>query len=249
MDDYLSKPIDREQLFAKLCKWILGTKTPQRSKMPGETDEQAKAAQEIDWEESTALKRMGGETTELIALIELFLEDMPERIHDLQQALEKKETAAIQRAVHSIKGVAANISGLHLQSLATQMDMLAKAGNIDRVQENFPALIKSNEQLSLLLKQYIDEHKKSESTQQVLTNEQIHALLQVFRKKLQQGDYIDNNELEPFKSASYDVEIQKLLKQLMEQIVQFDSPAAIQTIQSIETRLNVNIRYEKKENP
>ena len=249
MDDYLSKPIDREQLFAKLCKWILGTKAPQQGKVPGETDEQAKAAQEIDWEESTALKRMGGETTELIALIELFLEDMPERIHDLQQALEKKETTAIQCAVHAIKGVAANISGLHLQSLATQMDMSAKAGNIDRVQENFPALIKSNEQLSLRLKQYIDEHKKSESTQQVLTNEQIHALLQVFRKKLQQGDYIDNNELEPFKSASYDVEIQKLLKQLMEQIVQFDSPAAIQIIQSIETRLNVNIRYEKKENP
>ena len=58
----------------------------------------------------------------------------------------------------------------------------------------------------------------------------------------------NNIELEPFKSASYDVEIQKLLKQLMEQIVQFDSPAAIQTIQSIETRLNVDIRYEKKEN-
>ncbi|MCU7940736.1 MAG: response regulator [gamma proteobacterium symbiont of Bathyaustriella thionipta] len=133
MDDYLSKPIDKELLFAKLCKWMLNSKIPQQNKPISESVEASKAIEEIDWDQTSAFKRMGGEATQLLALIEIFLEDMPKRIHDLQQALEKKEITSIQRAVHTIKGVAANISGIRLQTLAAQMDKSAKAGNIELV--------------------------------------------------------------------------------------------------------------------
>ncbi|MCU7800682.1 MAG: response regulator, partial [gamma proteobacterium symbiont of Lucinoma myriamae] len=244
MNDYLSKPIDRELLFAKLCKWSVDSSAVKQNiasepdKSTNEDITESKPVEAIDWEQSSALKRMGGETIELIALIELFLEDMPERIQDLQQALEKKEIALIQRAVHTIKGVAANISGLRLQALTIQMDKSAKAGDIEPVQQQFAELITINAQLTQCLKQYIEHHKKPETAHQKLTNEQIHDLLQVIAEKLQQGDYIDSNELEPFKAGSSDEKIQYLLKQLMEQIAQFDTIAAIQTIRDIETKLN-----------
>ncbi|NOQ79468.1 MAG: response regulator [Gammaproteobacteria bacterium] len=252
MDDYLSKPIDRELLFAKLCKWIMNSsalqqnkapqldKVPQPEKSTSKDLAESKPVQAVAWDQSSALKRMGGETIELIALIELFLEDMPERIQDLQQALEKKEIAFIQRAVHTIKGVAANISGLRLHALTIQMDKSAKAGDTEPVQQQFAELITINEQLTQCLKQYIEHHKKPETTHQVLTNEQIHVLLKALAEKLQQGDYIDTNELEPLKTGSSDEKIQYLLMQLMEQIAQFDSFAALQTIHNIENQLNMH---------
>ncbi|MCU7939020.1 MAG: hypothetical protein KZQ64_15775 [gamma proteobacterium symbiont of Bathyaustriella thionipta] len=93
----------------------------------------------------------------------------------------------------------------------------------------------------------MEQHKKPESVQQVLTKEQIHDLLQVLAEKLQQGDYIDTAEFESIKTGSSDNGLQNVFKQLMEQIAQFDSNAALKTIQNIEAQLNVTINPGQKE--
>ena len=90
-----------------------------------------------------------------------------------------------------------------------------------------------------LLTQYQTEQSLSstaQSQQQILMNDaQLNTLLKALAEKLQQGDYIDSQELKPLKGGFSDDTIQALVKQLMDQIALFDSQEALKIINEIIT--------------
>jgi signal transduction histidine kinase/ActR/RegA family two-component response regulator len=86
MDDYLSKPIDGEQLRRMVARFEHGQPQPV-----------------LAWER--ALLRLDGDAALLIELAELFLIDGPLLLAHLQQALADGALAPSQRAAHSLIGV------------------------------------------------------------------------------------------------------------------------------------------------
>ncbi len=277
MSDYLSKPIDPDRVYAKLSEWLSdrGNQTSTSGTISrfdkvspddNENKHSEKAENELvahsaiedlpDWDKTAALKRAGGETKRLLPLIELFLEDMPVQLDLLQQALDSRNMEQIRRTAHTIKGVSANLSGLRVQQLAAQMEALAKASlacnkeqQPEQLMQLMSELVKACQHINQLMQQYQAEHSMAQATQQTfLTNEQLTTLLQTLAEKLQQGDYIDIQDLQPLLAGSSDESIQVLLKSLREQIAQFDSPEALQTIYRIGATRGFNVGSSQLEN-
>ena len=252
MSDYMSKPINTERVYDKLTEWLINggrtggddnRKSHDASDSNTNEDKGIGAADMIsdslaDWDKSSALKRVGNKSEQLLPLIALFLDDIPTQMTELQLAIDKENSEHLSRTIHTIKGVAANLGGLRLQQLAAQMEADLKAGQFQSAKEKLPLLRDANAQLCLQLTQFQTKHPVSSTTETMINCEQLSVYLQSLRKKLQQGEYIDSQELALLQTDSADAKIQQLLQQLKGQTAQFDLPGALQTVNELAVLLN-----------
>src|SRR4051812_21605853 len=63
-------------------------------------------------------------------LIEIYLQDTPQRIAEMEDALSKKDLPAFTRAAHTIKGSSSNFGAGKLTKLAHELEMQGKSENV-----------------------------------------------------------------------------------------------------------------------
>jgi HPt (histidine-containing phosphotransfer) domain-containing protein len=87
--------------------------------------------QSIDMQAIDALRDLspdaGGEF--LRELIEIYLQDTPIRLAELEDALTKNDVPSFTRAAHTIKGSSSNFGATKLTKLAHGIEMQGKEGN------------------------------------------------------------------------------------------------------------------------
>ena len=145
MDDYLSKPIEPDELLKKLNQWLNHNKEKKsqikalNSKLVAKEPEHSESqtsdtAEQIEkqiknkdhWNKNAVLKRVMGKEKLLRALVVSFNDEMPARIKQLNNIATKDDHDNIQMIAHTIKGVAGNLGGEVLQENATQLEAAAK---------------------------------------------------------------------------------------------------------------------------
>jgi HPt (histidine-containing phosphotransfer) domain-containing protein len=73
-------------------------------------------------------------------LIELFLQDVPERLAELEQAIAKGDAPLLTRAAHTIKGSCSNFGAASLAAVALQMEHQGKENSFSEAKSTLPAL-------------------------------------------------------------------------------------------------------------
>ena len=63
-------------------------------------------------------------------LIEIYLQDTPQRVAELEDNLNKNDIPTFTRAAHTIKGSSSNFGATKLTKLAHELEMQGKNGNI-----------------------------------------------------------------------------------------------------------------------
>jgi HPt (histidine-containing phosphotransfer) domain-containing protein len=63
-------------------------------------------------------------------LIDIYLQDTPLRLTELEQAFAKQDAPAFIRAAHTIKGSSGNFGAARLARLAQEIELLGKAGTL-----------------------------------------------------------------------------------------------------------------------
>ncbi|MCW8929820.1 MAG: Hpt domain-containing protein, partial [Gammaproteobacteria bacterium] len=195
-----------------------------------------------NWDTKAALTRVGGQAERLLPLIELFLNDIPIRLDELQEAVNKdNDDDEIRRAAHTIKGVAANLGALKLQHLAAQIESDVKLHKLELIPHNMSKLVSICEQLKVAMMQYMNEHSSSTTLTDKpieLNNKQLLDLLQPLAEKIQTGDYIETKEVTFLKSGTSNKKISVQLRELYDQISQFDFNTALETLNDIIVQLD-----------
>ena len=93
MDDYLTKPIRRDQLAAVLARWTDGGAGPAKAETRGPALDAA-----------AALANAGGDRELLGELLGIFLEDEPGHLQAVRDAVAGADPAALMRAAHTLSG-------------------------------------------------------------------------------------------------------------------------------------------------
>jgi PAS domain S-box-containing protein len=135
MDDYLTKPIDSDQLIERL---EASQRKPGKPGKPGAgaapaPSAPAGGAQAFDLE--SALKRTRGKLTLLKQLAHLFLQDLPTSMGELQLAIAAGDMRAIERLAHRLRGAAFTVSAAPLAEAANRLEQIGKNKEPGRVQE------------------------------------------------------------------------------------------------------------------
>ncbi len=135
MDDYLSKPLKPETLYAALRHWV---KMPSAAhtalpETPSESPPiESVAEPAID---STALARLRklqppGSPDIIGELIDLFLRETPAKIAAVRQAVEQRDAAKLAKAAHSLKGSSASLGARALARVCAELETRGKTGEL-----------------------------------------------------------------------------------------------------------------------
>ncbi|MEN6489878.1 MAG: ATP-binding protein [Smithella sp.] len=150
MNDYVSKPIDPEQLFSVLRKWIkcevkdMGKKEERpQVDVPVEADAVTYLPAVLSGIDVTAgLQRIGGNRKLFVKLLREFQRDYKNITKKIKDALGNNDMTAALHLVHTVKGLAGNISAVGVFEAAVQLETNIRkedAENIDRFLDRFDA--------------------------------------------------------------------------------------------------------------
>lgn len=136
MDDYLTKPISREQLSNCLQRWL----SADHAAVPAADDAvvvEGEAGPAIgsglpvlDANVLDELRAIAGDET--LRIVRLFMEDAPRLIARIEQAATANDLEAMGEAAHTLKSSSANLGALALSAAAKRIEQAARSGTLDR---------------------------------------------------------------------------------------------------------------------
>ncbi len=147
MDDYLSKPIRKDILEAKLSEWEERLFVPEAI-VPELTERPEHIHPDINLEtnlepniENGAISKSlidleyldmvtGGDEAFKTDLLQTFFEAMPENFANLQKAIENNDAYAIERGAHLIKGSTGSMGISSMQAIAAELEEMGRNKNI-----------------------------------------------------------------------------------------------------------------------
>jgi two-component system sensor histidine kinase/response regulator len=137
MNDHIAKPIDPDQLFGVLLRWI---KRPEgdgaglrewSEARPATVHASAGADGPLDIDGidvKSALKRTGGNRKRYEALLRRFAQQQANTVDEIRKALSMGDAATAERAAHSLKGAAGTLGATTLSEAAAKAETAIKTG-------------------------------------------------------------------------------------------------------------------------
>jgi signal transduction histidine kinase/CheY-like chemotaxis protein len=137
MNDHVAKPIDPDELFRALLKWIkpldghlgstegtVSTKATQTSATASDAD----TIQIAGIDTKSALKRMGGNRARYESLLGRFAESHAGAVEEIHAALGAGDASKAERVAHSLKGAAGNLGAAAVADAAAKAQAAVKSG-------------------------------------------------------------------------------------------------------------------------
>jgi CheY-like chemotaxis protein/HPt (histidine-containing phosphotransfer) domain-containing protein len=120
MNDYISKPINIDALYAALSRWAL------RKAGGAATTHDSPALHP-----EAAIRNMGGQDIYL-GVLEKFIPNQGEVVSSIRDALAQDDMKKAQRLVHTLKGIAATIGATRLSESASLLEQSLHQGRTDQ---------------------------------------------------------------------------------------------------------------------
>jgi CheY-like chemotaxis protein len=137
MDDYLAKPVNPEELKAKLIKWLPADGKAENTIQRDKNDRAVSANAQTETDGSTewfdikgALHRAMGDTTFLKMMLDEFRQQKKSYLENILAALALQDADKMKTEAHTLKGAAANLGLLRISEAALKLENLGRAGNL-----------------------------------------------------------------------------------------------------------------------
>ena len=150
MNDYVTKPIDTEKLFEALARWVKKTVQSEKCKVQSDDTMEKGSALTPDTSHLTlntshltliselpgidipsAMKRLSGNAKLLHNLITKFGQTYANAAQDIKTAIGVGDFQTAARLVHTVKGVAGNISATELYEVSVQLEEAVRNGRLE----------------------------------------------------------------------------------------------------------------------
>jgi len=91
-----------------------------------------KQSPELPLDEKAALPRFDNDRTFFLEMCQNFLNNLPVRMEELKNSLEKKDAATFSRAAHNLKGVSANFNATAVTRTAAELERLGRQDELEQ---------------------------------------------------------------------------------------------------------------------
>jgi len=157
MDDYVSKPIRRDELNGAIQRLMAksGTKQPKvASQRESASDGTAPVTQQlVNWE--CGLSAMDGDNDLLVDVATAAMNELSDLLPALTDALTAHDAKTARRCAHTIKSTAETFGATTLRDCARTLESHAAAEQLAAAREHLPELTQLTQQMQSELKQRI----------------------------------------------------------------------------------------------
>nr|MBP8156411.1 response regulator [Leadbetterella sp.] len=156
MDDYISKPIRANLLIKKVEEYISGHKKTDsytekakiEEKTPTNVYQISSEIPEFDPEVISSLREMVGQEM-LLSVFEDFEKEAEEQIANSIAAFKNNDVVTIQKELHTLKGNSGTIGLMRIHEITKDIEVPAKAANLEGFEERAAILKHEFEQFKL----------------------------------------------------------------------------------------------------
>ncbi len=110
---------------------------------------------ETVFDKDDALKINGDEEEFLKELAEMFIDDFPEQISLVEKAVNIRDSNALEKSAHKLKGAVANFGKNTVFKAALSLEMMGRENRWDDVEETYGALTREAERLVYALREFV----------------------------------------------------------------------------------------------
>mgnify|MGYP000583071804 FL=1 len=242
MNDHISKPINVNNMFQIMAKWIVSSSRPQKGAVTVQHSEVIiPKLKGINTE--AGLERTQGNNSFYLKLLKKVADNYADFISEFDAAVDTGDWELAERLAHTLKGVVSNIGAEDLQAVSAELEDEAKARNIS--DETHTAVKLELEQLlgeiaGIAEENSIDVHEI------VIDFEKLTDVLQVLSEQVENYDTGANETIDLNHALLSIGELQFQMKGLEKSLENYDFDEAQKYIKSMQ-ELTVSLESNKRE--
>jgi two-component system sensor histidine kinase/response regulator len=237
MNDYIAKPIDLNQLFGALIKWISSsdrsTDTFESNFIiPMDDDIVIPFIEGLDVE--LGLKRISGKKKFYINMLQNYVTNQEKTVEHLRDALQKEDYVGAEIIAHSAKGVSGNIGATQLQDMAYELE--ARISNKTPLAQMEDKLIIFEKVQSSLIQAL--KNAFPTTTPQIIQNVDITSAPDVFNRLISLLEDQDHSAVRYFEKNSALLQSalgDEIFSTVKKQIKQYDFESTLQLLRKVTT--------------
>ena len=153
MDDYIAKPLKKEDLVQSLAR-VRALRArrprPETPRPSGEAEETVPEPAELDF--NSAIARVGGDLELFREIAAVFLDDCPNQMSRIGEAIGSGDAEALRHAAHSLKGAVGNFGAEAARETAFELEQIGKDGNLGEAAATYDELQLKVSQLEAALR-------------------------------------------------------------------------------------------------
>jgi PAS domain S-box-containing protein len=164
MNDYVTKPIDQNELFDAILRQCFADYSPQEAKDAAAVSTgPEEPSDNSDWkilsinDFESKMRTFG--TQAYLDIIELLIKELPAKIRAVKEAAATSDLKALKFQAHSLKGVVLNFSAPGFNELCIKLDRLANSGKKDEAAGILKELIPLSEKYLSELRRFVKNVK------------------------------------------------------------------------------------------
>ena len=243
MNDFVAKPIDPENLFSTLLKWLpllaLNTEIPdtQLDKSigvdPSDNEDLLNKLHQIEGlHVETGLRNTRGNVSSYIQLLKKFNDMNNDKVDALFSAIKEGDFDEVKGLVHGFKGVSGNLGLKKIQHGAEFLEIAIRL----RDEINYEPFLMSLVRDFQIFDKHIQQIKlrQQETTLSTLSDIEVNQVLLQFRELLAIGDTRVTALIETHEAA-LSLMFGDIIRQVKNCIINFDYAKALELIETIET--------------
>ena len=246
MNDYISKPINPDELFTKMKKWLKpGNRKPNKDGIINNLPNPKlvnlySQLEEINTDE--ALNRLGGNTDLFESLLVKFYKNYKDVIGQIKKALNDEKFKNAHRLVHSLKGVSGNIGAMGLFNAAKKLEIDLKNDEIDYelVEKKINGLSKKIIPVLVSIEKFNEAADKSNTNNVKKIKFNMKSVLSQIKELKTYLNNYDTEATRSFENLKEQVtgfQNKKEIVELEKNIKEYNFDKAAEVLQELETRL------------
>lgn len=161
MNDYLIKPLEFGKLQRAIDNWLPGSGirvVPARKQdkviEQGEDHSESDELDKIDLQVFAMLKK---NMNDIRPVINVYLESLPKRLQQFQDAIEQGDAESIRRVAHTLKGSSSQFGALNLADLCFNAENLARIKKIDNIEKLYEDIVEESKVVVSFLTEELDK--------------------------------------------------------------------------------------------